>query len=91
MLILYRISFAQSLVLDNVPLDADDEGKLGLLLNIHAAILSAQSSESDLLTLCITVLLDVRLGTLEDGFALVLVGLPSAVSRGTPTLGKLLW
>ena len=58
----------------DVPLDADDEDKLGLLLDVHAAVLSSSdSSKSDLLTLGISVLLDVGLGSLEDGFALLLV------------------
>ena len=59
----------------HIPLDTDDEDKFGLLLNVECAILSAQSTKSDLLTLCIAILLDVGLGTLEDGLALVLVGL----------------
>ena len=56
-------------------LDSDDEDELGLFLNIETAILSAQASESDLLALGISVFLDVGLGSLEDGFALLLVGL----------------
>jgi hypothetical protein len=38
------------------------------------------AGESDLLTLCVTVLLDVRLGTLEDDLALLLVGLYIALA-----------
>ena len=54
-------------------LNSDDEDKLGLIINIEAAALAGYSSKSDFLTLGIAILLDVRLGTLEDSLALVLV------------------
>ncbi len=57
----------------HIPLDTDDEGKLGLFVNVETATLPGQSTESDLLTLCITVFLDIGLGALEDRFALLLV------------------
>jgi len=56
-------------------LDADDEGKLGLLLDIEGTVLAAQAVETNLLTLGIAVLLDVSLSALEDSLALLLVGL----------------
>ena len=61
--------------MEDSPLDSDDEDQLGLLINKEVALLSAQASQSDLLTLGITVLLDVCLGTLEDDTTLFLVGL----------------
>lgn len=63
----------------DLPLDANNEDKLGLLLNIERSTLSAQASESDLLPLCISVLLDVGLGTLKDGLALLLVCLSNTM------------
>lgn len=61
-------------------LDADHEGKLGLLINVEVAALASNTGESDLLTLTIAVLLDVGLGALEDSLALLLVGLALQVS-----------
>lgn len=58
-----------------LPLDADDENELGLFGNVEGALLSAQTSETDLLALGIAVLLDIGLSTLEDDTALLLVGL----------------
>jgi len=54
-------------------LDADDEGELGLGRDVVAALLLGDAGEADLLALCVTVLLDVGLGALEDGVALGLV------------------
>ena len=73
MLILRKVSCVWTDNVLHIPFDADDKGKLGLLINIETTALSGQSSESDLFTLRISVLLDVGLGTLEDGFALLLV------------------
>lgn len=56
-------------------LDTDQEDQLGLSRDIEGAILLGNTSKTDLLTLGITVLLDVLLGTLEDDTALLLVGL----------------
>lgn len=56
-------------------LDTDDEDELGLSGDVEAALLLGNASEADLLTLCVTVLLDVLLSALEDGLALLLVGL----------------
>jgi hypothetical protein len=56
-------------------LDSHDEDKLGLVFNKEGALLLADAGESNLLTLRITILLHVLLGTLEDDIALLLVGL----------------
>ena len=58
-----------------LPLDSDNEDQFRLLINKEVTLLSAQASKSDLLTLRITVFLDIGLGTLEDGTTLLLVGL----------------
>ena len=62
-------------------LDADNEGKLGLGRDVERTLLLGDTLEADLLALCITVLLDVGLGALEDDLTLLLVGL-SYVSIG---------
>jgi hypothetical protein len=56
-------------------LDTDNEDKLGLTLNEEAALLASNAVEADLLALSGAVLLDIRLGTLEDNTTLLLVGL----------------
>jgi hypothetical protein len=56
-------------------LDTDNEDELGLTLNEEAALLASNAVEADLLALSGAVLLDVRLGTLEDNTTLLLVGL----------------
>jgi hypothetical protein len=56
-------------------LDTDNENKLGLGRDIEAALLLRDAGEANLLALCIAVFLDVLLSTLEDGLALLLVGL----------------
>lgn len=61
-------------------LDSDDEDELVLLLNIEVSFLSGQSGKSDLLTLLVSVLLHVGLGSLEDDASLLLVGLMNRVS-----------
>jgi hypothetical protein len=67
------VSVVNQRAAEDLPLDSNDKDKLGLLFNIKRPTLSGYSSESDLLTLSISVLLDVGLGTLEDDFALLLV------------------
>jgi len=47
-------------------LDTNNEDELGLILNEEVTLLLGLTGEGDLLTLSITVLLDVRLSTLED-------------------------
>lgn len=59
----------------NLPLDTHDEGKLGLVRDVEVALLAGSAGKADALTLIVTVLLDVGLGTLEDDTALLLVGL----------------
>jgi len=56
-------------------LDADDEDQLGLGRDVEGAVLLGNAGEANLLTLSITVLLNVLLSTLEDDAALLLVGL----------------
>jgi len=55
-------------------LDTDDECKLGLSWNVEGALGLGQTVKSNLLALCVAVLLDVLLGALEDDLALLLVG-----------------
>jgi len=56
-------------------LDSDNKDKFLLLLDVEAAALSGDPSESDLLPFLVTVLLDVLLGSLEDHASLLLIGL----------------
>jgi hypothetical protein len=56
-------------------LDTDNKDELGLTLNEEAALLASNTVEADLLALSGAVLLNVRLGTLEDNTTLLLVGL----------------
>jgi nitrate reductase gamma subunit len=57
----------------NLPLDADHEDQLVLGGHVGVAVLAGDAVEAALLALRIAVLLDVLLGTLEDGLALLLV------------------
>jgi hypothetical protein len=59
----------------DLPLDSDHKDQLGLLVNEEVALLSGESSKSDLFPLGIAILLDVGLGALEDDTTLLLVGL----------------
>jgi len=77
---LSRVLLYSSSGIASLPLDTDDKGQLGLLRDVEGALLPAQASKTDLLTLGIAVLLDVLLGTLEDDGALLLVGLQSEQS-----------
>jgi len=56
-------------------LDANNEGELGLSWNIEGTLGLSQTVQTDLLALCVAVLLDVLLSALEDNLALLLVGL----------------
>lgn len=56
-------------------LDSDNKDKLGLLIDVEGTVLSAQASESNLLSLCVTVFLHIRFGALKDDTSLLLVGL----------------
>lgn len=77
-MILFQLAFDDKILIDiNIPLDTDNKSKLGLVLNVEVALLTGDATKTDLLTLSIAVLLDVGLGTLEDGGALLLVGLLS--------------
>jgi len=61
-------------------LDTDDEDKLGLGGNVVAALGLGDTGETDLLALCVAVLLDVLLGALEDLLTLLLVLLLARVT-----------
>ena len=70
------MSFSSSCMLqDNLPLDTDNEDQLVLSRDIERTILFRQTLQTDLLTLLVTVLLNVFLGTLEDDAALLLLSL----------------
>jgi len=70
------VSFSSSCMLqDNLPLDTDNEDQLVLSRDIERTILFRQTLQTDLLTLLVTVLLNVFLGTLEDDAALLLLSL----------------
>lgn len=56
-------------------LDSDNKDQLLLSRDVEAALLLGDALKADLLTLGITVLLDVLLGTLEDNSTLLLVDL----------------
>ena len=59
----------------HIPLDADNEDDLGLGRDVVRTRLLGLTGKADLLALLVAILLDVRLGTLEDDLALLLVGL----------------
>jgi hypothetical protein len=59
----------------DLPLDTDNEDQLLLSWDVEGVILLRNTGKTNLLTLCITVLLDVLLGTLEDDTTLLLLGL----------------
>lgn len=59
----------------NIPLDTDDEDQLRLSRDVELAALLGDTGQADLLALCIAVLLNVLLSTLEDDATLLLVGL----------------
>jgi len=56
-------------------LDTDNEDQLVLSRDVEGTLLLGQTLKTDLLTLLVTVLLDVLLGTLEDDTTLLLLGL----------------
>jgi hypothetical protein len=56
-------------------LDAYDKGHLWLGWDVERTVNLGSSLETDIFALSMTVLLDVRLGTLEDDFTLLLVRL----------------
>jgi hypothetical protein len=59
----------------SLPLNTDNEDQLLLGWDVEGTILLGQAGKTDLLTLLITVLLNVLLGTLEDDTTLLLLGL----------------
>lgn len=54
-------------------LDTNHKGKLWFSRDVEGSIRLGNSSKANLLTFRITILLDVLLSTLEDGFSLLLV------------------
>jgi hypothetical protein len=58
-----------------LPLDTDNEDQLLLSRDVERALLFGDTSETNLLALLVTVLLDVLLGTLEDDTTLFLLSL----------------
>jgi len=71
-------------------LDTDDEDKLVLGSNVVRTLLFGNTGESDLLTLCVTVLLDVLLSTLEDDTTLLLLSLLLLLKFGRTLFAGLL-
>lgn len=69
-----RTAYVGRIAVD-LPLDTDNEDELGLGVDVEVTLLASDTGKTDLLALCVTVLLDVGLGTLEDDTALGLVGL----------------
>ena len=70
------MSFSSSCMFqDSLPLDTDNEDQLVLSRDIERTILFRQTLQTDLLTLLVTVLLNVFLGTLEDDAAFLLLSL----------------
>jgi hypothetical protein len=66
---------AKTSSMSNLPLDTDNEDQLRLSWDVEGSLFLGHTVETDLLTLFVTVLLDVLLGTLEDNLTLCLVGL----------------
>jgi hypothetical protein len=71
-------------------LDTDNEDQLLLGWDVEGTLLLGQAVETDLLTLLVTVLLDVLLSTLEDDTTLLLLGLLSLLEIGGALLSGLL-
>ena len=59
----------------SLPLDADDKDELSFSGDVVAAFLLAETAQTDLLTLGITVFFDIGFCALEDDFTLLLIGL----------------
>jgi hypothetical protein len=57
---------------NDIPLDTDNEDQLLLSGDVEGVVLLGQAGKTNLLTLCIAVLLDVLLSTLEDDTTLLL-------------------
>jgi hypothetical protein len=60
---------------DGIPLDTDDKGELGLGGDVEGVVPFCGALGLDNVALGLDVLLVVLLGALEDGLALLLVGL----------------
>jgi len=71
-------------------LDTNHEDKFVLVRNVEGAISLSQTSKADLLALCVTVFLDVLLGTLEDDTTLLLLSLLLLLELSRSLLASLL-
>jgi len=71
-------------------LNTDNEDQLLLGWDVEGTILLGQAGKTDLLTLLITVLLNVLLGTLEDDTTLLLLGLLLLLKFSRALLSRLL-
>jgi hypothetical protein len=60
---------------DSIPLDTDNKGELGLGRDVEGVVPLCGTLGLDNVALGLDVLLVVLLGALEDGLALLLVGL----------------
>lgn len=72
---LWLVLLCQARASVNSPLDTNNEDQFLFSWDVEGAILLRQTVEADLLALCVTVLLDVLLGTLEDDTAFLLLSL----------------
>jgi hypothetical protein len=76
LLILCQVSNGSCVLVEYcLPLNTDDEDQSVFGRNIEGTLLLGKASKADLLTLCVTILLDVLLGTLEDYATLLLLSL----------------
>jgi hypothetical protein len=57
---------------ESLPLDTDNEDQFLLSRDVEGVILLGNTGKTNLLALCVTVLLDILLGTLEDDTTLFL-------------------
>jgi hypothetical protein len=63
------------MLIGNLPLDTNHEYQFLFSWDVEGTILLSQTGKTDLLTLLVTVLLNVLLRTLEDDTPLLLLGL----------------
>jgi hypothetical protein len=63
-------------------LDTNNKGELWFGRDVERSIRLCNTAKSNLLSLLITIFLDIGLGTLEDSITLLLVGLDIQVSTG---------
>jgi len=70
--------------------NTNNEDKLVLVRNVEGAIGLGQTSKANLLALCVTVFLDILLGTLEDDATLLLLSLLLLLELSRSLLASLL-